>query len=279
MAQFISNRPQSALTKIKLGSKVESSRIPKVDVADGSRGRVIFLTDEPLRADVIFINNDRIRGSFYATREQALLVGELPRTYILALVARLNTDRDGKVLDDSFKVEVLRMSEKAYADFAKSYEGLTDDDGNSEMKTAMIEKSTGSSEQYKYIAVTASKKSTNPTAYKSVLEKIKNLRIDVLESEVMFEFAQPFENLQKLTGIIDDVNEGKTTLAEALPSYVGKAVQIPQSVEESEDFEEGVEVEESEPLEIPKDENMSANDIISNITGNSVESEDNPFNI
>lgn len=173
------------LRKVKLGETVPAMAINRVDVADGTKGRCILLSDDWIAVSVAFTEQPT-RAAYFVTRDQVLRYGLRATVYYVAVVARLNTDARGKVLDDSFKIEYLRLSENVYTEFADDALEM------SNFQTVALQKVTRG--QFSYLKPKASNKMVDAKLIASVRKQLKDYDINSLLKMALFSIAQPFQN-------------------------------------------------------------------------------------
>lgn len=106
---------------IKLGQTVPSLSIPRLDVANGFSARALVV-DPDLTFFKYQAYDDRVKRMVELDQDSALELKLNPYTAYYMLVARLNTDLNGRIASDSFELQYLRMSEKVYQSLSRQIE-------------------------------------------------------------------------------------------------------------------------------------------------------------
>lgn len=104
------------MEKVALGTRVNRLGIPRVSVAEGSKCRVVLLDENPRMKHVAY--DETIRRSVEVDQDMCIRYGLRPSPTFYYLVAKLNTDLQGRVIGDRFTVEYLQLSETQNNEFA-----------------------------------------------------------------------------------------------------------------------------------------------------------------
>lgn len=180
----------SGLFRVRLGETIKSPTINRCDVADGTKGRALLLSDDWLAAAVAYTQEPLPRGVFYVTEEDVVEFGLQPRVYYMALIARLNTDARGVVLDDTFKLEYVRLGEQQYQEFANLAMEMK------KVENVVLTKVTKGT--YSYISVSPSQIEQDATIMKSIGDRLNGLDIDSCLSLVIQNVARPISVFKEL---------------------------------------------------------------------------------
>lgn len=235
------------IAKVQLGQTIPSPSVNRVDVADGTKGRCILLSPDWYAVSIAYTETPK-RAAYFVDQEKVLKYALNARVYYVAVVARLNTGANGKVLDDSFRIEYLRLSEDVYNEFANDALEMEGFD------TVALTKVTKG--QFSYIKPKASSRAQDSKIIKSVREKLKSFDINALFQLTLISLAHPFEDYLKALEEAGQAPKVEAKFSErgALPpSFQASALPSP---EEAEDPEEAEEAEDSED----KDEFSSEDD-------------------
>lgn len=103
------------MQSVPLGTRVKPMGISRVSVADGCVRRAILLDNNPQFKYVAW--DDNIKRRVEVDQDLVVNYGLSPSTTFYYLVAMLNTDMTGNVVNDQFTVEFLQLSENQNNDF------------------------------------------------------------------------------------------------------------------------------------------------------------------
>jgi hypothetical protein len=218
------------LAEVELGETIESPSIKRVDVADGTKGRVIPLRQKWLAATVAF-TDEPLKGSWFVDRDILLKYGLRGRVIYVCPVIRLNTDAKGQVLDSSFKIEYLRLGDTVYEKFAATATEMS----NMHSIVCTSEKRG----QYSYITPSPSNKNLSAKEVGFINEVINQVNslgydMDAICQLVMLDVARPFEaylEMAKQKNI--DVLPDEAPVQGALPPAFGNGGLLPGNTQES----------------------------------------------
>lgn len=188
-----------ALNKVKLGESLPNKLLSRCDVADGTSGRVIPLYESAVAVNVFY--SEVPKGSFMCSPEQALKIGASPRSYYVIPVLRLNTDARSKPIDNTFRLEYLRLGYTQYIELCQSME---ETEG---MSSLVITKQVKG--DYSYIKPTVSTKILS----KEIMDLVETFKTSLDEDQIfsfaVADMARPFEEYLRI------INNGTTALPEA----------------------------------------------------------------
>ena len=104
------------MQKVKLGTKVKPLGISRLNCAVGVKCRAILIDEDPRVKYMAY--DERIRKNVEVDQELVVQFGLRPYTAYFYLVAKLNTDMNGRVVGDQFEIEYLQLSENLNNDFS-----------------------------------------------------------------------------------------------------------------------------------------------------------------
>lgn len=204
--------------EVDLGQTVDSPSINRVDVADGTKGRVIPLCQKWIAATVAF-TDEPLKGSWFVDRDILLRYGLRGRIVYVCPVIRLNTDAKGTILDSTYRIEYLRLSENVYAEFADK---ATEMANMHSITVTKVKKG-----EFSYITPSPSNKAMSQKEvdlFNQVVQQVQAQKydIDAVKQLVMFDVARPFDaylELAKQKNI--DVLPNEAPVQGALPPAFG----------------------------------------------------------
>lgn len=227
------------IAKVSLGQTIPSPSINRVDVADGTKGRCILISPDWYAVSIAYTETPK-RGAYFVDQDKVLKYSLNARVYYVAVVARLNTGAKGDVLDDSFRIEYLRLSEDVYNEFANDALELENFD------TVALTKVTKG--QFSYVKPKASSRAQDRKIIESVRSKLKSFDIDALFQLTLISLARPFDEYLKALEEAGELPQQKFNEKGSLPkSFRAEALPEPEETtaeevddfsEESEDFDE-----------------------------------------
>lgn len=153
------------MERVAFGTRVRSISIPRVQVAAGMRARAVILDPDPVVKQIAYDDVNKMRVE--VTQEQCIASGLTPRANFYMLVARLNTDMKGNIVDSDISVEYLQMSERVYNEFVDTAQEF----GSFESVLMVSQTSNGQS-QFAYTKPTPS----NIQLSQELAEKIEKLK-------------------------------------------------------------------------------------------------------
>ena len=212
------------LVEVELGQTVESPSINRVDVADGSRGRVIPLTSKWLAATVAF-TDEPCKGSWFVDRSILLKYGLKGRIVYVCPVVRLNTDAKANVLDASYRIEYLRLSENVYTEFADKASEMANMHSITVSKTKKGE--------FSYVVPSPSNKVLSQqqiNLINQVMQSVRQYDVEAVAALALSDVARPFDTyleLAKSKGI--EVLPDEPPVSGSLPSSFGNAGLLPDN--------------------------------------------------
>lgn len=217
------------IARVSLGQVMPSPTVNRCDVADGTKGRCILLSDDWFCVSVAFTETP-VRGGYFVTQEQALRYSLPARNYYMAVVARLDTDARGEIISPEVRIEYLRLSEDVYREFADlALEQPFD-------SVALTKVTKG---QFSYVKPVPSSKKQNPKLLKQVKDKIANYNFDDLAKMALIGMARPFSDyLKALREAGEDVDiDEEPEVKGNLPKSLGSAPKAPKQITEAEEVE------------------------------------------
>jgi len=153
------------MQRVEFGTRVRSISIPRVQIAAGMKGRAVVIDKSPMVKQIAYDDVNKIRVE--VTQQECIESHLTPRANFFMLVARLNTDMKGNIVDSDISVEYLQMSERVYNEFADT--ALEFGDFNSIL---MVSQTSNGQSQFAYVKPTPS----NAQIPAEVMEKIKKLQ-------------------------------------------------------------------------------------------------------
>lgn len=187
MTEVTKFRQIPGLAKVSLGETIPSPSVNRADVADGTKGRAILITQDWFAVPLAYTEIPK-KGCYYVTQESVLKYGLSARVYYIGLIARLNTGANGDILDDTFRLEYLRLSEDIYTEFSSA---ATE---NSFTTVALNKVVKGN---FSYIKPVASNKAQNKALLDSLMEKIARVDVNAVVGLVLSNLARPIEEYAK----------------------------------------------------------------------------------
>jgi len=174
----------TVLQRVKVGERATSADfLRRVDVAEGTVGRVKLIGDEFFAASTFF--SQEPIGNFYCSQQEALEHGLEPRLYYYAPCLRLTTDARGNVVSPAVTVEYLRLSSGAYNDFCTAAEEA------GSFTTVMVTKDDKG--QYSTIKVTPSNKPMDEGIAAQIEEVASAFTFDTISEQLARSIARPFK--------------------------------------------------------------------------------------
>jgi len=174
----------TVLQRVKVGERaISADFLRRVDVAEGTVGRVKLIGDEFFAASTFF--SQEPIGNFYCSQQEALEHGLEPRLYYYAPCLRLTTDARGNVVSPAVTVEYLRLSSGAYNDFCTAAEEA------GSFTTVMVTKDDKG--QYSTIKVTPSNKPIDEGIAAQIEEVASAFTFDAISEQLARSIARPFK--------------------------------------------------------------------------------------
>lgn len=244
------------IARVSLGQVLPSPTVNRVDVADGTKGRCILLSDDWFCVSVAFVEQP-VRGGYFVTQEQALKYSLPARNYYVAIVARLDTDARGEIISPDVRIEYLRLSEDVYREFA---------DQALEQPFDSIALTKVTKGQFSYVKPNPSSKKQNPKLLKQVKDKIAAYNYDDLAKMALIGMARPFKDYIKAlqeAGLEEVDEEDAPQITGSLPKGLGSAPKPPKQLasqpedveaEEVDEFNEGDDFDDADGDDNDKDE-------------------------
>lgn len=240
---------------VPIGTRMASPGIKRVDVADGTIGRGIIITEQTLACLLHYSEVKDAAGYYYVTNQDILNYGLPANLYYVFLIARLNTDARGNILDDSFKVEYLRLKESSYEELA---------DAVSEVGSFSLAFKKEVKGKFSNIVAQPSLKVRDDANHVKIMEKIKTLNVESLFKIVKRDLGKDLNaanlerlGLKNLANSIDAEADEFAMHSSATPTQPKKPPVAPKATfDEAVSFEEAVEVfpEKSKPTPTPDPE-------------------------
>lgn len=176
------------MQRVKLGQQVKSLGINKANVADNCTARAILLDDPRVK----FIGWDEKRKrTVELDQEMIIQYGFRPNTNYYYLIARLNTDMKGNVVDSDFTVEFLQLSSNVNDEFATAIQEFGPSFASIVMKK--VNKKGEGGRDFSYIKVTPS----NQTFFPDLMEKVQKLTEDKAAMESMWMLVDRATSISK----------------------------------------------------------------------------------
>lgn len=231
------------VTRVRLGDTVPNPTVNRVDIADGTKGRCILLSNDWIAVTVAFTETP-VKGMYFVDKDILMKYANLGirgSIYYVALVARLNTDAKGVPIDDTFRIEYLRLSESVYNEFAEDALEM----GN--FQTVALSKVKKG--EFSYVKPKASAKGIPPKVLSSVRKKLEGFNTEAVIALVVSQLARPFDQYLKACqeeGIDVDGSEAPDVFGK-LPASVAGAGNLGYSEAEEvsdEEFPEEAEADE-----------------------------------
>lgn len=204
------------VSRVRLGDTVPNPTVNRVDVADGTKGRCILLSNDWVAVTVAF-TEEPVKGMYFVDKDILMKYANLRirgSIYYVALVARLNTDAKGAPIDDSFRIEYLRLSESVYNEFAEDALEM----GN--FQTVALSKVKKG--EFSYVKPKASAKGIPSKVLSAVRKKLEGFNVDAVMTLVISQLARPFDQYLKACR-----EEGIEVDGTEVPDVFGK---LPESV-------------------------------------------------
>lgn len=176
------------ITQVRLGETIPTISINRSDVADGTKGRCIPLTQDWFAVSIAFVETPK-RGAYYVDTEKVLKYGLTARNYYVCPVARLHTDARGNLIDSSIRIEYLRLSDDIYNEFAS--------DTCEMAKFETIALSKVAKGNFSYVKPKASNRPQDATIMQAVRQQIAQYDIDALVNIILKSVARPFDEYLK----------------------------------------------------------------------------------
>lgn len=176
------------ITQVRLGETIPTISINRVDVADGTKGRCIPLTQDWYAVSISFVETPK-RGAYYVDTEKVLKYGLTARNYYVCPVARLHTDARGNLIDSSIRIEYLRLSDDVYNEFA------SDACEMAQFETIALSKV--SKGNFSYVKPKASNRPQDATIMQAVRQQIAQYDVDALVNIILKSVARPFDEYLK----------------------------------------------------------------------------------
>jgi hypothetical protein len=232
--------------KTQLGQVVRTKLIKRTDVADGTKGRAVLLSQNVVGCMVVY-TQEPAKGVYFVDQQIALKYGFNPRFYYIIPIGRLNTDAKGNLLDGSVSLEYLRLGESQYNKFVSELEELSD------CKTIVLSKE--SKGEFSYVTVKPSSKDVIPQEFKpQISDFTSSVDDDTMFAYALMDIAQPFENyLELLKSKNLEAPKPAFKLASPKQSILGSS-ESPKSLDSKGSSDSKGSQESYSPLQVPESE-------------------------
>jgi len=209
---------QPKVFKVQLGQTIKSPAIGRCDVAAGTKGRAILLSRDFIACALVFTPEPH-RGAFFVDQDDCLRHGLNPTVFYVGLIARMNTDMKGNPIDDSFRIEYIRLREQQYDKFATT---LLEMPQSQTVLLSLVEKGS-----FSYVDIIPSTREVRQDVVDSINEKLQLFDVDQLFGLVVNNLARPIEEYEKLLNGESGVVTNTPAIAPAYQSPQ-RAVQAPK---------------------------------------------------
>jgi len=208
---------QPKVFKVQLGQTIKSPAIGRCDVAAGTKGRAILLSQDFIACAIAFTPEPH-KGAFFVDQDDCLRLGLNPTVFYVGLIARMNTDMKGNPIDDSFRIEYIRLREQQYDKFATT---LLEMPQSQTILLSLVEKGS-----FSYVDIIPSTREVRQDVIDSINEKLQLFDVDQLFGLVVNNLARPIEEYEKLLN--GGAGGGTPAIAPAFQSPQ-RAVQAPKT--------------------------------------------------
>lgn len=223
------------MEKVLLGSRVNRLGISRVSVAEGSKCRVVLLDRDPRMKHVSY--DEELKRSVEVDQDMCIQYGLRPYPTFYYLIAKLNTDLQGRVIGDQFTVEYLQLSENLNNELA---DAIQEQGIPKSLSLTKVKKTGEGGRDFSYIKVTPS--ANDPLAEnQSLATKITDLRNN----------SEFLESCWKMIDAATTISKEKYLELKGLENNQSK----PESAKKPE-----ITFESSAPKEIPGDDFSAVND-------------------
>lgn len=139
------------MQKVPIGTRVKPLGINRTNVADGTKQRAILIDPSPR---VKYIAWDDVLGRKVEVDQDMLIKYKLrPMTNFFYLIAKLNTDMNGTIVNDQFVIEYLQLSENVNNEFS---DAVSENPNFSSLLLTKVSKKGPSGKDFSYVKVTPS---------------------------------------------------------------------------------------------------------------------------
>lgn len=232
------------MEKVKIGTRVADLGIQKVNVANGTKARVVLIDLDPQMKYVAYDNV--VKRRVEVTQELLIKYNLKATPTFFYLIARLNTDMKGNVVDDDFSIEYLQLTNNVNVEFA---DAVAENPDFSSVVLTKVTKQGDGGRDFSYIKATPS----NYAVSEGITAKLNLLRRNPESIDALWKLidratsitAEEYEKLVKSPLVAGD--EGVKDLPEELvsaPTVAPKAIEAPvpqksYEPEKSNDFCDG----------------------------------------
>lgn len=157
------------MKQVKIGTRVNPLGINRVVVADNAKCRAILIDPNPRMKYVAW--DDSIKRRVEVDQAMVIKYGLRPMTTFYYLVAKLNTDMNGVVVDDKFVVEYLTLSESVNNDFA---DAVAENPKFTSLLLTKVIKKGDNGKDFSYVKPTPSTNQEISEEIEAALDKIRN---------------------------------------------------------------------------------------------------------
>lgn len=224
---------QATFTRVPLGTTIATKLVSRCDVAEGTKGRVVPISEDVVGISCFFTENPK--GNWLCSPEEALSIGISPRFYYVIPVFRLNTGSKAEVLDTSVKLEYLRLGAQQYEELSAA---MAEQEGTPSIVIKKIKKG-----EYSYVDPVASAKPLPEEVTTKLQEMRESLNEDQVFAFCIADIARPFSAYLAAVGAQPQAGAPAPAPQNALPGRPQATVPtgIPplnESLEEADEFEE-----------------------------------------
>lgn len=219
------------MERVKIGTRVADLGIQKVNVADGTKARVVLIDADP---QMKYIAYDNVVKRRVEVNQDLLIKYNLkPTATFFYLIARLNTDMKGNVVDDDFSIEYLQLTNNVNVEFA---DAVAENPNFTSVVLSKVSKKGDGGKDFSYTKATPS----NYVVSEGIQNKIEVLRknpeaIDALWKMIDRATSITADEYEKLVNspLVTGDNGGVADLPQSqisAPAIAPKAIEAPAYV-------------------------------------------------
>lgn len=228
------------MEKIKIGQTAKKFGIPRCTCADGAKCRVALIDPDCVTKWIAY--DEIARCYVEVTQEISQKYGLKPKPIYLFMVAKLNTDLQGRIVGNQFSVEYLQLPGKTYEEFADT---VTENPNFSTILLSKVKQKGDDGKDFSYLRATASAATIEDESLLAKLDELRN-NVEFLEGTwAMIDSAtsvspEVYEMRLKGASVTDDMEQKQLAAAQGAINNARKQVEAPKEdkqLPEPEEFE------------------------------------------